>query len=45
MIAANHEWPDLPFRHHFVEREAREICPKPGPKVNFTEVIREMKAR
>jgi hypothetical protein len=28
-----------------LEREAREICPKPGPKVNFTEVIREMKAR
>lgn len=28
-----------------LEREALEICPGDRPKVNFTEIIREMKAR
>jgi antitoxin (DNA-binding transcriptional repressor) of toxin-antitoxin stability system len=27
-----------------LEREAREICPEPKPKVNFTEALRALKA-
>jgi hypothetical protein len=27
-----------------LEREARSICPEGGPTVNFTEVLRELKA-
>ena len=26
-----------------LEREARQICPRNGPKVNFTALIKEMK--
>jgi len=28
-----------------LEREAREICPRDGPKVNFTAAIKELKRR
>ncbi len=28
-----------------LEREAREICPEPGPTVDFTAVLREAKRR
>jgi hypothetical protein len=28
-----------------LERDAREICPKASPKVNFTEVLTKMKAK
>lgn len=28
-----------------LEREAREICPVAGPKVNFSRVLTEMKAK
>jgi hypothetical protein len=28
-----------------LEREAREICPEAGPKVNFTKALMELKAK